>query len=47
MIREVLDQTDGKNVVANMATEEDIAWLLELREKVCAFGIPPENLKIL
>ena len=47
MIRDLLAQTDGKQIVANIGSEEDIAWLLELREKVCGSGIHPEDLKTL
>lgn len=47
IIREVLARTDGKQIVANIGSEEDIAWLLELKEKVYSPGIHPEDLKTL
>ena len=46
-IREVLVQMDGKEIVANMAGEEDIAWLLELKERVDRSGLRIEDLNTL
>ena len=45
MIRDLLAQTDGKQIVANMDTDEDIAWLLELRENVYDHTLNIETLK--
>lgn len=45
MIRELLDDTDGKRVVAFMTTEDDAKWLLKLREKVFSSSLTIEDLK--
>ena len=45
MIRELLDDTDGKRTVASMTTEDDAKWLLELRDKIFSSGLTIEDLK--
>ena len=45
MITEILRQTDGKQIAANIADETDIDWLLELRERVYSSGLRIEELK--
>lgn len=44
MITDVLRQTDGKQIVANMADDTDAAWLLELRKTVASGGLGVEDL---
>jgi hypothetical protein len=44
-IHDILAQTDGKETVANIAGEEDIVWLLELRDMVFGSGLQVEDLK--
>lgn len=46
-ITELLGQTDGKQIVANMADETDAAWLLEMRECVYNNTLNIETLKTL
>ena len=46
-ITEILEKTDGKQIVANMDGEEDVQWLLELKETVCGSGFSVENLRTL
>ena len=46
-ITEMLEKTDGKQIVANMDREEDVQWLLELKEIVDGSGFSVENLKTL
>ena len=46
-IREILNMIDGKRIVANMAEETDIAWLLELKERVDDGTLNIETLKTL
>ena len=36
---DILKQTDGKQIVANMAYEADAAWLLELKDRVYNGGL--------
>ena len=43
MIAEILRKTDGKKIVANMAEETDIDWLLELKEQVFDHGLGVED----
>lgn len=38
-ICDILRQTDGKQIVANMADEADAAWLLELKDRVYNGGL--------
>ena len=45
MIKELLDDTDGKRAVASMTTEDDAKWLLELRDKIFSSGLTIEDLK--
>ena len=45
MIKELLDDTDGKRAVASMTTEDDAKWLLELRDKISSSGLTMEDLK--
>lgn len=44
-IHDILAQTDGKQIVANIAGEEDIVWLLELRDMMFGSGMRVEDLK--
>ena len=46
-IHEMLDGVDGKQIVANMVEETDIAWLLELKEHVDNATLNIETLKTL
>ena len=39
LFADILKQTDGKQIVANMADEADAAWLLELKEHVDNGGL--------
>ena len=39
MFMDILKQTDGKQIVANMADEADAAWLLELKDRVYNGGL--------
>jgi len=43
-IHDILSQTDGKQIVENMADEEDSTWLLELRGMVFGSGLRVEDL---
>ena len=44
MITDVLRQTDGKQIVANMADDTDATWLLELKKRVSSGGLRVEDL---
>ena len=39
LFADILKQTDGKQIVANMADEADAAWLLELKDRVYNGGL--------
>ena len=43
-ICDILRQTDGKQIVANMADEADAAWLLELKDRVYNGGLHLEDI---
>ena len=47
VIREMLGEIDGKQIVANMTDDTDAAWLLELKERVDNHALNIENLKTL
>ena len=46
-ITEILEKTDGKQIVANMDREEDVQWLLELKERVYNNTLNIDTLKTL
>ena len=46
-ITEMLEKTDGKQIVANMDRKEDVQWLLELKERVYNNTLNIDTLKTL